>query len=225
MGNPLATKRACQVGRVVALALFWLGILYVVVTAIGLLTLQSSADPIGDPWFSTMEVLILVTAPLMVLLMVALHLQAAPHNRVFSLAALVFMGVMAGIMGIVHFTVLAVSRPVQALIAQPWTQQLFSFTWPSVIYGLDILAWDVFYALSALCAALLFGGDRLGRTLRILFFVSGGLSLVGLAGPFTGNMQIRDIGIIGYALVFTIACLPLSRYFRLQAHQEVPNGR
>jgi hypothetical protein len=34
-----------------------------------------------------------------------------------------------------------------------------SFKWPSVSYALTILAWDVFFALSVLFAAPVFGGN------------------------------------------------------------------
>jgi hypothetical protein len=76
-----------------------------------------------------------------------------------------------------------------------------------VVYALDILAWDWFYALSLLFAAAMFRNDRLERVVQILLIVSAMLSLIGLLGVPLGDMQIRNIGIIGYAAVAPVAYL------------------
>ena len=45
-----------------------------------------------------------------------------------------------------------------------------------------------------------------GRGLvRVLLFASGALSFVGLIGVPLANMQVRNIGIIGYAVLFPVA--------------------
>jgi len=46
--------------------------------------------------------------------------------------------------------------------------------------------------------------------------ISGVLSLLGLLGVPLGNMQIRNIGIIGYALVPLPVFLLLSKIFSLE---------
>ena len=69
-----------------------------------------------------------------------------------------------------------------------------SFRWPSVAYALDILGWDVFFALSMLFAAQVFWGSRLAVWIRVLMIVSGVLSLAGLSGVVVGDMQLRTSG-------------------------------
>lgn len=179
---------------------------------IGLLTLKSKLEPISNPWFSIMELLILIMAPFMVLLMAEVHAYAANEVKVLSLTALIFMSIVSCITCSIHFLILTVSR--QASIASLSKIALvFSFKWPSVVYVLDILAWDFFFGLSMLCAAPVFSDDRLKVTIRVLMITSGILSLVGLSGPVVGNMQIRNIGIIGYAVVFPVICLLLAKVF------------
>jgi hypothetical protein len=78
---------------------------------------------------------------------------------------------------------------------------VFSFKWPSVVYALDILAWDWFYAISLLFLAPIFKGDGLNRLIKILLIVSGVLCLAGLMGIPLDNMQVRNIGIIGYGVI------------------------
>jgi hypothetical protein len=70
---------------------------------------------------------------------------------------------------------------------------------PSVVYALDILAWDLFFGLSMLFASRVFLKGRLERILAILMIMSGVLSLAGLAGVYLSDMGIRNIGIVGYA--------------------------
>ena len=88
--------------------------------------------------FSILEVLIIVMMPAMVALMVAVHAWAPLHAKAFSLTAVVFMSLLAGVTSTVHFVILTLTRQV-AFAGQPWLPLLLSFRWPSVVYALDIL--------------------------------------------------------------------------------------
>lgn len=193
-----------------------LSVAYAVPLTIGLVTLPSPDVPIPDPWFSMMEGLICLSAPFMVAVMVAVHAWAPAARKAFSLLALVFMAMAAAVTCGVHLTIMVISH--QHEIANlPWTSSLLTFQWPSVPYALDILAWDFFFPISVLLAAAAFGGTRLTSSIRVLLLVSGVLSFVGLLGPAVGNMNIRSIGIVGYAAVFPIAVVLLARLFRTGA--------
>lgn len=82
---------------------------------------------------------------------------------------------------------------------------VLDFLWPSVVYILDILAWDAFFARTVLCAAAAYGGNRLVVSIRVLLILSGVLALSGLSRVITGDMQRRSTGILGYAVVFPLA--------------------
>jgi hypothetical protein len=180
---------------------------YAITLILGLLSLKSPQQPIGDPMFSILEVLIIMMMPVMVALMVAVHAWAPSHTKTLSLAALVFMGLLAGVTCSVHFVILTLSRQA-AFAGQPWAPVLLSFRWPSVVYALDILAWDFFFPLSMFFAAPVFGGSRLNLSIRVLMIATGVLSLAGLGGVVAGDMQLRNIGIVGYVGVFlVVACL------------------
>ncbi|MBU2501964.1 hypothetical protein KJ682_11605 [bacterium] len=180
---------------------------YAVTLAVGFMSLQSPSDPIGDPMFTILEILIILLMPAMVALMVAIHAWAPAHARTLSLTAVVFMGLLAGVTCSVHFVILTMSRQA-AFAGQPWLPLFLSFEWPSVVYALDILGWDVFFPVAMLFAAPVFGGSRLADGIRWLMIVSGVLALAGLSGVVAGDMQLRNIGIVGYLGVFLIvACL------------------
>lgn len=180
-----------------------LGLAYAVTLTVGFMSLKSPQQPIDDPMFSILEVLIIVMMPMMVALMVAVHAWAPSHAKALSLTAVVFMGLLAGVTCSLHFVILTLSRQV-AFASQPWLRLFLSFKWPSVAYALDILAWDFFFALSMFFAAPVFSGSRLATSIRVLMITSGALALAGLSGVVAGDMQLRNIGIVGYLVVFLV---------------------
>jgi hypothetical protein len=211
------TPQHRAIGRAAAWAAFFLLVAYAVTTALGFLSLKSPQEQIGDPYFTVMELLIIVTAPLMVMAMVAVHAYSPPETKAYSFTALIFMILLAGITSSVHFVILTIGRQIEA-IGSTWAPLLLSFSWPSVAYALDILAWDWFFALSMLFAAPVFKAGRLEKTVRILMVVSGSLSLAGLIGVPLADMQVRNIGIIGYGVVAPIVFLLLGIVFGRTQH-------
>jgi len=217
------TAQYRRLGRVAALAVVMLTVIYAITTILGFLSLKSPQDQIGDPYFTIMELLILLLVPPLIISMIAVHAYAPQAAKPYSSAALVFMIMMGVITSCLHFVILTVSRPIEAagLTAAPL---LFSFKWPSVAYTLDILAWDWFFALSLLFAVPVFKDTRLERSLRYVLLASGVLSLIGLLGVPLAIMHVeywlivRNIGIIGYALVSPIAFLLLAIVFGRTRH-------
>lgn len=207
-----------NLGRAAAWSIFFLCVIYAVTTILGLLSLKSPQDPIGDPYFTMMELLIILLAPLMVITMIAVHAYAPREAKAYSFTALVFMVVMAVITSSLHFVVLTVSRQIEAA-GLASASLFFSFKWPSVVYTLDILAWDWFFALAILFAAPVFKNGRLETAVRYIMVASGVLSLVGLFGVPLAILKVeywlnvRNIGIVGYALVSPVAFLMLGIIF------------
>jgi hypothetical protein len=160
--------------------------------------------------FTILEVLIILMMPVMVALMVAVHAWAPMHAKTLSLTSVVFMGLLAGVTCIVHFAIL--SRQPE-FTGQSWLPLVMSFNWPSVAYALDILAWDVFFPLSMLFAAPVFRGSLLAAWIRVLMSASGVLALAGLSGVMAGDMQLRNIGIVGYVGVFLVVAALLAVLF------------
>jgi hypothetical protein len=219
------------IGISAAWAIFFFEVIYAITLALGLLSLESPQDQIGDPFFSMLEILIIFIAPLLVIVMVAVNAYAAPDVRAYSQIALAFTILAAGTTSCVHFVILTVSRQIAAS-GFDWTPLFLSFTWPSVAYALDILAWDVFFALALLFAAPIFKGSGNKKAVRWLMIISGVLSLAGLIGVPLADMQIRMIGVVGYAGIAPIAFLVLGFVFKrtpVPAHQSNPanngNGR
>jgi hypothetical protein len=185
---------------------------YAVTLTVGLLSLESPQQPIGDPMFTILEILIIITMPAMVALMVVVHAWAPMHVKTLSLTSVVFMGLLAGVTCGVHFCILTLSRQPE-FTGQSWLPLILSFKWPSVAYALDILGWDVFFPFSMFFAAPVFRGSRLAVWTRVLMIASGTLALAGLSGVVVGDMQLRNIGIVGYVGVFLVVAVLLAVLF------------
>src|SRR5215204_1664891 len=208
------TATARSLGIFSAAATVILLVAYAVTLAVGLASLESAQQPIGDPMFTILEVLIIIMMPVMVALMVVVHAWAPVHAKALSLISLVFMGLLAGVTCSLHFVILTLSRQ-PGFTGQPWLPLVFSFSWPSIAYALDILGWDVFFALSMLFAAPVFRGSRLAAWIRVLMIASAVLALAGLSGVVAGEMQLRNIGIVGYVGVFlVVAALLVLLFYR-----------
>jgi hypothetical protein len=186
---------------------------YAVILITGLVTLPTPEDPIQNPWFTIMELLILVIAPAMVTFTVALHSWVPKENKPSAVLSIVFMSMCAVVTSCVHFSVLTLSRDPLFSTAE-WAPIVFGFTWPSFAYALDILAWDVFFPLAALFAALSLRGEAKVRDAQFLFAAGAVVAFVGLAGVPLENMAIRNIGIIGYVLLFPWAGVLISNRLR-----------
>ena len=206
------TATARSFGILSAAATVILLVAYAVTLVVGLLALESPQEPIGDPMFTILEILIIVMMPAMVALMVAVHAWAPMHAKTLTLTSVVFMGLLAGVTSVVHFCVLSLSRQPE-FAGQSWLPMVLSFKWPSVVYALDILAWDIFFPLSMLFAAPVFWGSRLAAWIRVLMIASGVLAFAGLSGVVVGDMQLRNIGIVGYVGVFLVVATLLAVLF------------
>lgn len=211
------TATARRFGIFSAAATVVLLVAYAATLTVGLASLESPQVPIGEPMIAILEVQIILLMPAMVALMVTVHAWAPVHLKTLSLTSVVFMGLLAGLTCSLHFVILTVSRQPE-FAGEPWMPLVFSFEWPSVAYALDIVGWDVFFALSMFFAAPVFRGSRLATWIRVLMLASGALALAGLSGVVLGDMQLRNIGIVGYVGVFLVVAALLAVLF----HRAIP---
>jgi hypothetical protein len=200
-----------QLGVWSARSVLVLSVAYAVTLAIGFIALGNLHDPLPDPYRAIAEVLILVLAPAMVALMAAIQACAPRATRVWATMALGWVLAAATVTMTVHLVELTVARRIPAGVV-PGQARLLGFEWPSVLYAVDVAAWDLFLGISLICAAFVFTGRRRAAARRGLL-LSGALCLVGLVGPATDVLAWRAIGILGYILVFPLTCLGLSRAF------------
>ena len=82
-----------------------------------------------------------------------------------------------------------------------------------MVYALDIAAWDLCLGSALVLAGLAFSGPGLSLLVRRGLLLSGALCLAGLLGAGLGNMDVRNIGVVGYALSLPVVLLVMARLF------------
>jgi hypothetical protein len=209
-----------MLGKWSARAIAAFSIPYAITMVLGFSSMGNLSDPLPDPYLAVAEVLILLMAPFMLTLMVAVHACAPVRLRALSLTALGWMLMLAGVTMTVHFVELTFVRRINPAEV-PGFDRLLEFQWPSLLYAADIAAWDLFLGLSLLFAAPVFVGSR-HRWARRGLWVSGALCLLGLVGPAFNVLAWRGTGIFGYAVVFPVTCVALSRAFTSTARASDP---
>lgn len=200
VSSSIFSKRNALIGRIVSWTVSSIIIIYLITLILGFLSLKSPNEPIGNPYFSILELLIIMLAPLIVFSLVVVHKSTPEKLKIYSLTALIFMSIMACISCCLHFVILTLSQQ-EVFLNNSWSLLVFSFTWPSVAYSVDILAWDFFFALSMLFLSATFRKKGLETLIKILLIISGVISFIGLLGIPLNNMQVRNIGIIGYTIL------------------------
>ena len=201
-----------NVGMWSAFGMFIVGVLYIITVAIGIYS-AGFTKPIVDPILGIMEVLTLATAPLLVILMSAIHLTASQDQKIHSLVALAFAILVAGLTGAVHFVGLTVLRQTH----------MEGIEWPSIIYAVELLAWDIFLGLSLLFSAPVFQGGGLRRKIRIGLIIVGSLCLIGVLGPLTGNMRLQFVSVLGYGVLLPVVWFMIAKYF--QQFEGIHSGK
>ena len=205
-------SRDRAMGMVGAWTAFVVNEAYAVTSGLGYLSVKNPSDPISDPYLSIMSLLIVLMAPFLVITMVAVHTYAAAELKPYSLAALAFMILLAGITSSINFALFAVTRqptPAPAL----WVSSFVSSRWPPLPQALDFFAWDWFFAISMLLAAPVFRGSRLENAVRVLMLLTGVLCILGLVWLPFSPPQATVIGILGWGVAGPIVFLLLANLF------------
>ena len=207
-------RRACQ-------AFFVLSLAYVPAMLAGFAANGGFDKPIADPYLAVMELLIMVLAVPLVVVFACVHAYAPANRKSLSLSALVLVALTAGITVCVHLVLLTVGRQADAHTL-PGYDLLLSWHWPSAVFALDIASWDFFLGFALLLAAAVFTGPGLPELVRRGLQLSGALCLFGLVGAATGNMGLRDIGIVGYGVILPVVLLAMARLFAATPVQGTP---
>lgn len=191
-----------HLGRWSALAVFLVGIAYAIALTAGF-AVHGLSEPIVDPILAVMEVLTVLSALPMVVLMAAVHGFAETGRKVFGVVALAFTVLFAGTTVAVHFVELTARRQLGTA----------GIVWPSAVYAVELLAWNLFLGLALLFAAPVFAGVGRERNVRRGMVVTGLLCIAGVVGPAVGNMRLQLVGVVGYAVALPVVCLMLASVF------------
>jgi hypothetical protein len=202
------TRTAGIIGLASSLLAVVEGVAYLGV--IVLLILRGTMPP-PEPWASVVAALLLVTVPTLLALSVATCWLASPGRRpwaVLSLACMTIFGVYVSISRLLQLSLL---RPHWGQAMAPELALLNPYGVPSLGFTLEIGGWGLWLGLAFLALSAAFSGPGRRRAIRLVFVVSGLLSLVAALGPVLGDSRWTTPGIIawGPGLLIGVALLAL----------------
>jgi|GEM_PF-1860735 len=183
----------------IAYAILLISVLYVLSTGGWMLTENRNI-------ITVMELLTIWSALVIVLFMAQLYRGSSENRKIQSMMALVLSICMATVTVINHFSYMIVLNQIYNVgDMPPW---LLLDGWPSVTKGLDCVSWGFFLGLAMLFASRSLedvGGKVIAWTMR----VSGIITLVGLVGPISGNMDYYILTTIGNSVGFLILSIEI----------------
>jgi hypothetical protein len=203
--QPAASRWTSILGQWTAAAVTILGVVYFLCIVFAALTGAMTLPP--PPWLQTAGGLIsLVSCPLLVALLAAVHAAAPAEKRAFSLTALSLTIIFAAFVSINRFTQFGAARLAPA--GDPGLAWFLPYGERSAMLGLEITGWGWFLGLAMLAAAPLFGGWL--RRLCLLYAVLGLLAAVGylLASPLSA------VGFVAWGFVLFLITGRLAVHFR-----------
>jgi hypothetical protein len=188
-------------------SLIILGIIYIGLVAWGLGTRDIATGEINDEIRIAMEIGTMLTAIVFLLFAVSVHQLTDKANRTLGVLGVLFMLAMVILTSLSHFVSISVGSSLMNFDNS--LDLIFSLGWPSMLLSIDILAWDFFFGLAfiSLCLSLL--PNKTYITTSILMLISGILSLLGLIAVPMNDMNVRFLGIFGYTVMPTLACISL----------------
>jgi peptidoglycan/LPS O-acetylase OafA/YrhL len=157
-----------------------------------------------------MEILTILSAFVIVYFMAELYKEGSESRRAQAVLALIFSVCMLVITVMNHFIYITVLNQIYRNGIMPsW---LLLDGWPSLTKGLECVSWGLFLGLSMLYASWVLKNWK-NKVLTWTMRIGGILTLAGLSGPITGNMNFYWFSTIGYSLGFLLISIEIILFF------------
>ena len=157
----------------------------------------------------------LAFAPLFVVLLNSIYDLASPARKPLARLALLFGLAFAVLIAIHYFVQLTAVRVGVDQAGAAGLEQIIQANPYSAVSALNMLGWTLFLGLASLCAAPVFAGGALAKTVRYALLANGLICLAGGFGYLTENTLLVFVAMnpaMGGAIL--VATVALSLYFR-----------
>jgi hypothetical protein len=172
----------------------WLLLLTVVYFGLLVAALAIAGMPPIEPFNTLIGIVVLLTAPSMILLWAVIHQVAPADKRAFSLASLALMAVFATSTSINRYNALTVVPQATAMGKLDGLDWYMPYGWPSIMLAMEVLSWGYYYGLACLCLAPVF---RKGRTERAVFWTLIAIGVLSLATALGQVLDSLALGLMG----------------------------
>lgn len=157
------------------------------------LLLAGTPFPPPEPYLTVLHLLTLLGPALAVPLWCAVHLAAPAEKKVFTLASLAFVVMLAVVVMINRFVALTLVRQGADPGATGMLDWLQPYGWPSLMLAFEILGWGLFFSLACLFLIPVFLVGRLERAIATALGVTGALSLVSVVALAVDSLEVMGV--------------------------------
>jgi hypothetical protein len=199
------TEKNRLMGIASSIATLLISIAYVIVT-IGWIMLST------EPFLIGLEVVSVLSGLILILLISSVYHYSPAESKLTSLIALLFTTCFGALTITNHLTYLTVLRTTTGQTSI--LGSVFSLTqWPSIILGVDYVAWGLFLGLGLIFNSSTFRGSLVQKVLRFAFLICGFLCILGFIGLALGGQSYWFIAVAGYGIGFFIISILLTKVF------------
>lgn len=162
-------------------------------TALTVMMSKGLPFPPQEPFSTTFHVIMMLVVLVMVPLWGAIHLAVPADRQVFTLISLMFIVMLAVVVGANRFVALTLVRQSPGLGQTEGLEWFQPYGWPSLMFAFEILGWGVFFSLACLFLAPAFRMRGLERGIAVIFAVTGVLSGGGALGLLVNSTAIMGV--------------------------------
>lgn len=187
------------------LILICVALIYLVLIIVGIITSNPSTGYFQDNVKYFMEITTMGSSIVLLVFTVLIFYSFETETNICGFLSILFMSIVVILTCSVHFIGITVSSSL--INSNKSFEPLLSLNWPSALFSLDILAWDLFFGISFICLGISLNKYSKQGVTGLLSILSGLLSILGLIALPMNNMNIRYIGIFGYTIMPLITCV------------------
>jgi hypothetical protein len=199
------------------------GLIYMALVAVSMIT--AGGFPPGEPYQTTIHVLVMVMAAWMVFLWAVLYRAAPAAKKPLALTSFAMVAALAVLTSINRYVALTVVHQGLSAGSTPGLQWFLPYTWPSVMLAIEILAWGLFLGLACLSLAPVIRAGRFGRALFWVLVATGVLSLCAAVARIVNSLALSVAGLAGWGPGLTTAAILLTLWFRGAPSGPVTDSR
>jgi hypothetical protein len=208
-----AFKLSYQIGFVTAALSTVFGLLYLIGVGVNLGT-SGSVYPSGSDVRAVSAGIAILWNLALVIMFTALRREAKPERAVLSEVALVFAVLVCGASCASWFAAMTIYPRVAATF-DPGLAALFDPYNPiSFVYGLEHLAWGLFFGIATMLAALSLDPAASSPWLRGSLILTGLLSLAHFIGVVSSTAIPTSLGYVSWGVTLPIASALIAQMFR-----------
>jgi hypothetical protein len=172
-----------------------------------------SEFPPVEPYLTTFNLLILLSAILVLVFWTSIYSLIPKEKDFFSLLSVLFMVAFTTLTSINRFVALTVVRQSATSVNNEILSLFLPYSWPSIMLALEILGWGVFFGIGCISLSVFFLEDKF-HVLAYSLLVTGIFSVLSAVGQVVNSFLLSLLGLIAWGPLFTLTIFLLLKWLK-----------